>query len=298
MVISEKNRLKIQFLNPSFLWLGFIYLFIIFKVNGQENCYNFSIKDQQDLKLIKDFYIKIYNDSKTLVLYDNDTGKICVPIKLFSKADSLTVHHNFQQKIIPKSYDFSNPMLFKTESALDEIVLNSKKRYTEIGPTKGKTIPFILGKNHISVLSFEIDSLTAGLNVEEIKFHFRGAGLFIPTRSYNAQFKVLIYHSLNPSFKNMNQLVNNNENHVVDFRGRGWLDVDLSKLKLKIPDKGYIIYGLQCLSSELNISQNKVNKNKGLMSVIIYLYRFREPFIIINKSEHVPRIKLELSSYK
>ena len=265
---------------------------------GQETCHNFSMVSFQEGEMITDFYIKIYDKSKTIVLYDNDTGEICIPVKLFSKADSLIVHHKFKKQILNKDLNFSKPLPFKTESELDEIVLNSKKRYTEIGPVKGKTIPHTLGNNQIKVLSFEIDSLTAGLNVEQIKFHFRGAGLFISTRSYEAQFKVLIYHSLDPNFENITQLVNDSTSHVVDFRGRGWLDVDLSELEIKIPEKGYIMYGLQCVNGSLNISQNKVNKNKDLNSAFLMFYEFRKPFISTSKSEYIPRIKLQLFSYE
>ena len=266
--------------------------------HGQETCHNFSMVSFLEGEKITDFYIKIYHKEKVLILYDNDTGKICIKDNVFNKSDSLSVHYNFQQKSIPKDYDFTNPMPFKTESELDEIVLNSKKYYTEIGPAKGKTIPHTLGNNQISVLSFQIDSLSSGMNVDQIKFHFRGAGLFISTRSYEAQFKVLIYHSLDSNFEKMTQLVNDNTSHVVDLRGRGWLDVDLSELEIKIPEKGYIMYGLQCVNGSLNISQNKVNKNKDLYSTNLLFYKFRKPFISINKSGYIPRIKLQLFSYE
>ncbi|WP_124980717.1 hypothetical protein [Nonlabens xiamenensis] len=249
----------------------------VFICEGQTDCLELKLVDQQNNTDLSDFYIKIHKKEVATIQYDHQKGSICIPQELYNQADSIIIHKSFEKFKLPFQHDFLKPFPIDTRGRLDEIVVSSKKQVLTIGPTKAKRIPYTMHSGGATGTLFQIDSTQAGKYVDELKVHFRGPGPFIPGRSYLSSFEVILLHTANDDLSDLKDLLpQDKEQHVVDFRGRGWVTVDLSEHNIQLPDQGYIIYGIKSVQGILHITGNSAEKNPGITPVMLQLSKWQQ----------------------
>lgn len=230
---------------------------------------------------------------------------------LLKKVDSIFITFNsfYSEKIDVNDFSKKDTIFLKKEIPLEEIVINKKFERKELGVVSKNRNIFKIGNTSRTDEIIEIDvSDNIGSDIEFISLYIFEKFHDLHNKKHKSENLNIKFYLFQSNNNPNNEIVNLFEQELIvntKKGNRGWVNVDLRKLNIKIKDYKYLYIGYSVFGNPIAVGavrRKRIKSNKKITSYIrssdkVLNRRWRKSHYKIHVSEKElsePAIKIEI----